>query len=188
MEPTYAPPPLSGRERRREEGAVGVRRVVTGHDDNGRSVIVSDEEIDGIALGERGGEGISVWGRDDTARFPDDGATPAWNTVFPPVGGCRLTIFVLAPGGSDDFDQFVATALAEYAVAGRPGLHRSPTIDFDIVLSGEVVLEVEAGQEITLRPGDVVVQNGTRHRWINRGSSEARVAAVLIGAEHELSQ
>ena len=167
---------------------MGVRRVVTGHDDSGRSVIVSDEELDGIAFGERGGEAVSVWGRDDTARFPDDGAGPTWTTAFPPVGGCRVTVFSLAPGGSEDFDQFIATALAEYAVPGRPGLHRTATLDFDIVLSGEVVLELEAGHEVTLGPGDVVVQNGTRHRWINRGSAEARVAAVIIGAEHELSQ
>src|SRR5262245_2530570 len=101
---------------------MGVRRVVTGHDADGRSVIISDDDVEGVASGERGGEGISIWGRDDTAHFPDDGSHPTWTALFPPVGGCRLTVFSLAPGGSDDFDNFIATALTDYAVEGRPGL------------------------------------------------------------------
>jgi quercetin dioxygenase-like cupin family protein len=66
-------------------------------------------------------------------------------------------------------------------------LHRTPTLDFDIVLAGEVVLELEDDHEVTLAAGDIVVQNGTRHRWVNRGATEARIAAVTIGADQKLS-
>jgi quercetin dioxygenase-like cupin family protein len=65
-------------------------------------------------------------------------------------------------------------------------MHRTPTIDYDVVLTGTVGLELDDGAEITLGPGDVVVQNGTRHRWHNRGDSPARVLAVTVGARHRL--
>jgi mannose-6-phosphate isomerase-like protein (cupin superfamily) len=96
-------------------------------------------------------------------------------------------VFSLTPGGSEDFDNFITQNLADYAVPDRPGLHRTSTLDFDIVLAGEVVLELEDDHEVTLCVGDIVVQNGTRHRWVNRGSIEARIAAVTIGADHKLS-
>lgn len=63
-------------------------------------------------------------------------------------------------------------------------MHVSPTTDFDIVLSGTVGLELDDG-EVTLHPGDVVVQNGTVHHWHNRGSTVAKIAAVTIGAHHD---
>jgi quercetin dioxygenase-like cupin family protein len=65
-----------------------------------------------------------------------------------------------------------------------PGMHTTPTIDFEVVLSGEVILELDDGAEVTLRPGDTVVQNGTRHRWRNEGSDPAVLAVFICGAEH----
>jgi quercetin dioxygenase-like cupin family protein len=64
-------------------------------------------------------------------------------------------------------------------------MHRTASIDFDIVLEGAVGLELN-GQEILLGPGDIVVQNGTRHRWHNRGPGVAKWAAVVTGAYHDL--
>jgi quercetin dioxygenase-like cupin family protein len=93
----------------------------------------------------------------------------------------------LAPRG-DDFDHFVRDALAPWADPDNPGMHRTPSIDYDIVLSGTVGLELDDGTEVTLRPGDVVVQNGTRHRWHNRGDGIARVASIMIGSHHELDR
>jgi quercetin dioxygenase-like cupin family protein len=91
----------------------------------------------------------------------------------------------LAPQG-DDFDRFVCDALTPWADPSNPGMHRTPSIDYDIVLTGRVGLELDDGTEVTLGPGDVVVQNGTRHRWHNRGHETARVANVVIGARHEV--
>jgi mannose-6-phosphate isomerase-like protein (cupin superfamily) len=65
-------------------------------------------------------------------------------------------------------------------------MHRSATLDYDIVLEGHVGLELDDGVEVTLGPGDVVVQNGTRHRWHNRGDTVARFMSVTIGARQRL--
>ena len=66
----------------------------------------------------------------------------------------------------------------------NPGMHTTDTIDFEVVLSGEVILELDDGAETVLRPGDTVVQNGTRHAWHNRGSKTARLAVFIAGARH----
>jgi quercetin dioxygenase-like cupin family protein len=65
--------------------------------------------------------------------------------------------------------------------AGQDGMHRTPTLDLICVLSGEIWLELDDG-EIHLRPGDCVVQNGTRHAWRNRSGAPCSMAIVLIGA------
>ena len=65
-----------------------------------------------------------------------------------------------------------------------PGMHTTATIDFEVVLDGEVWLELDDGVEVHLRPGDTVVQNGTRHAWRNHGDTTARLAVFIIGAHH----
>ncbi len=64
----------------------------------------------------------------------------------------------------------------------KPGMHRTDSTDFGVILSGNVVLELDDGVEVLLSPGDVVVQNGTRHRWRVAGGASATVAAFIIGA------
>ena len=91
----------------------------------------------------------------------------------------------LAPEG-DDFHEFVRDGLAAWSDPDDVGMHRTATQDFDVILEGTVGLELDDGVEVTLGPGDVVVLNGTRHRWHNRGESVARVVAVTVGAYHEL--
>jgi quercetin dioxygenase-like cupin family protein len=63
-----------------------------------------------------------------------------------------------------------------------PGMHTTDTTDFEIVLSGQVVLELDDGAEVTLSPGDTVVQNGTRHRWRNPGTAPAVIGVAIVGA------
>ena len=87
----------------------------------------------------------------------------------------------LAPEG-DEFHEFVRSALAPWADPEEPGMHRTATMDYEIVLEGTIGLELDDGAEVTLGPGDVVVQNGTRHRWHNRGDMIARVLAINVGA------
>ena len=77
------------------------------------------------------------------------------------------------------------TGLAAYLEPDAPGMHTTDTIDFEVVLDGEVSLELDDGVEVHLRPGDTVVQNGTRHAWRNHGDTTARLAVFLIGAHHE---
>ena len=164
---------------------MGTRRVVTGHTPDGTAVIVSDEQVASYPIGALGSAVTSLWGRDDPPHFPDDGARPSISTAFPPVGGSRLAIMELAPRG-DDFDEFVRDELATWADPKNPGMHRSPSIDYDIVLAGTVGLELDDGTEVALSPGDVVVQNGTRHRWHNRGDGIARIVSITIGGLHEM--
>jgi uncharacterized cupin superfamily protein len=74
--------------------------------------------------------------------------------------------------------------LASYMEPDAPGMHTTATIDFEVVLDGEVWLELDGGKEVHLRAGDTVVQNGTRHAWHNRGTQTARLAVFIVGARH----
>jgi len=162
------------------------RRVVTGHTPDGQAVIARADMVSPISLGASGSELYVLWGRDDTASFPDEGAQPPITDAFPPIGGCRTSIISIAPGGTEEFNVMVSTALAKYAEPDEPGMHRTASLDFDIVLSGQVVLELDDGVEVVLTAGDVVVQNGTRHRWHNRGGEPAVYASVVLGARNAL--
>jgi quercetin dioxygenase-like cupin family protein len=161
-----------------------VRRIVTGHDEQGRSGVVSDGDAAAIEFGPAGGLFHLIWGRDDVAQFPDAGVEPRWRGSSPPPGGCRITVMELPPGEAHDLDAYVVENMTESADPTRPGMHATPTTDFDIVLEGTVGLELDTG-EVTLHPGDIVVLNGTLHRWHNRGSTAARVVAVVVGAQHD---
>lgn len=138
-----------------------------------------------------------LWGGDETPHFPDDGSMPNWRTYFPPVGGFRFSTFTLPPGTAtartDDLTTEEAIADGEEKLPGLlgymelddPGMHTTDTIDFEVVLDGTVILELDDGAEVTLRAGDTVVQNGTRHRWRNPGDVPARLALFVCGAEHD---
>jgi mannose-6-phosphate isomerase-like protein (cupin superfamily) len=164
---------------------MGVRRVVTGHTADGTAVVVSDEVVAAFPIGAAGSGATLVWGRDDTAHFPDDGSQPRMSASFPRPGGCALAIMDLAPTG-DAFHEFVRDGLSEWAEADAPGMHRTATLDYDIVLEGTIGLELDDGVEVTLAPGDIVVQNGTRHRWHNRGETVAKLMSITIGAHSDL--
>jgi|tagenome__1003787_1003787.scaffolds.fasta_scaffold20983128_10 mannose-6-phosphate isomerase-like protein (cupin superfamily) len=164
---------------------VAVRRVVTGHSSDGKAVFVSDGDAPSMQIGERGSAVTVLWGRDEPAHFPDDGTEPEFSAAFAPPSGSRAALMELASQG-DDFHEFVRDGLAQWADPDDVGMHRTATHDYDVVLEGVVGLELDDGAEVTLRPGDVVVLNGTRHRWHNRGDSIARVLAVSVGAHHEI--
>jgi mannose-6-phosphate isomerase-like protein (cupin superfamily) len=164
---------------------MAVRRVVTGHTPEGHAVFVSDEEVQSIPIGDGGSASTLIWHRDEPGQFPDDGSQPAMSAIFPPPGGCSAALMEIGPD-SGEFHGFVNAALAPWADPGEPGMHRTATIDYDIVLQGTIGLELDNGAEVTLAPGDVVVQNGTRHRWHNRGEGVARLLSVTVGAHNAL--
>ena len=178
----------------RERIGVRVRRVVTGHDRNGKAVFASDEQVDPLTLKLiPGAEFHRLWGADQAPTFPDDGGPTAQPSYFPPVAGYRFGLFTVPPAAvPPPADLDLQAALAEmdeklpgmlaYLEPDNPGMHTTDTIDFEVVLSGEVILELDDGAEKVLRPGDTVVQNGTRHRWRNRGTEPAVVAVFITGA------
>lgn len=171
-----------------------VRRVVTGHDGDGKAVFASDEHVDPVTVALiPGAEFHLLWGADQPPTFPDDGAPTPQPSYFPPLGGYRFGFFTIPPATASPaagLDLEAALAEVEEKLPGlvshmepdNPGMHTTSTIDFEVVVSGEVVLELDDGVEKVLRPGDTVVQNGTRHRWGNRGTEPAVVAVVLLGA------
>lgn len=175
-----------------------VRRVVTGHDEEGRAVFVSDEVLPPITPGLMpGSEFHRLWGGDAPPHFPDDGAPPAQPTYFPPVGGFRFGMFTVpptgGPGPSPDLDLAAAIqefrdklpGLGDHMEPDAPGMHTTATIDFEVVLSGEITLELDDGATRTMRAGDTIVQNGTRHRWTNHGTEPAVMAVFIVGAHHD---
>jgi mannose-6-phosphate isomerase-like protein (cupin superfamily) len=165
---------------------VAIRRVVTGHTPEGEAIFVSDTAVPPMPIGDGGSATTTLWYRDDPARFPDDGSQPVRTAAWPPPGGCSLSVMELAPEGNE-FQEFVRTALEPWADPDASGMHRTATMDYDVVLEGIIGLELDNGAEVTLKPGDVVVQNGTRHRWHNRGTTVARLLAVTVGAYNAIA-
>lgn len=170
------------------------RRVITGHDAAGRSVIASDETVAGTAVpGMPGVELTTLWGADAPLHYPDDGAKPAFSTWFAPVGGFRLIEFVIGPeqaAAVDDSDPAASRAAVQRLFPGLldtmdpdvPGMHRSATIDLLYVRSGRIVLELDDGSQTELRAGDVAVQSGTMHAWRNPYAEPCRILGVILGA------
>ncbi len=173
---------------------MNVRRVVTGQV-NGKSIFVSDTHVEPITVPLMpGAEFHRLWGSDETPKLPTDGKEPSQRAYFPPANGFRWGFFTLPPaaepGTMADVDIPKALAeleeklpgMASYMEPDAPGMHTTVTVDFEVVLSGEVVLELDDGAEVTLKAGDTVVQNGTRHAWHNRGDVPVVIAVGIIGA------
>src|SRR3954463_16676824 len=94
-----------------------VRRVVTGHDEQGKAVFVDDSTVEPITLALLpGSEFHQLWGSDEPVRFPDDGSMPAWRSYFPPLGGFRFGFFTVPPdgGAGAPADLDIDAALAEF--------------------------------------------------------------------------
>ena len=156
-----------------------VRQVVTGHDAKGRAVFARDEQVNATPIPGLG-ELTFLWSADGPATYPNAGNNPAAPGIFPPVGGIRFIIATYSP----EFDVVAPEATPEMHIedGDKPGMHRTDTTDFAVLLSGNVVVELDDGAEVLLSPGDVVVQNGTRHRWRVVGDVPATTAVFLIGA------
>ena len=141
------------------------RRVVTGHDARGRSVVLSDGPVPVVhERPEDRARFFEVWSTDASpAPIAPAEREPAERPLqIPPrAHGTVIRVTELEPGA-------------------RSPMHRTETIDYGIVLSGELVLVLDDGAEVTVRAGDIVVQRGTDHAWANRSGETVRVAFVLV--------
>ncbi|HEY7384947.1 MAG TPA: cupin domain-containing protein [Beijerinckiaceae bacterium] len=145
-----------------------VRRVVTGHDANNVAKVLIDGEATNKKSSRPGNVSTLIWSTDSTPAdisvgddIEDLGARILGTA--PPARGTRFTVNDIAPGN-------------------KGVMHRTETLDYVIVLSGELDMEMD-DSTVTLKAGDVMVQRGTNHAWVNRGTETARVAFVLIDAE-----
>lgn len=144
-------------------GAV-IRRVVTGHDANGRAKLLFDGEGRQIQF-RPGVETALLW---TTSGFPvsnegDEDAALA-DIATSRDGGTVFRIVDFAPGNT-------------------PRVHRTLSIDYGVVMQGEIEMELEPGEPtVKLKAGDVLVQRGTIHNWINRGPGVCRIAFILVAA------
>jgi len=172
------------------------RRIVVGNVD-GRSRVVETGTAERTRAARQtpGFEQSVVWATSATPSTAVPARDPAavLSNLVPGTGQTRLILLTLPPDAvyaSPDFHPEtaaremaeIAPGLAELFEPEHPGMHTTPTVDYDVVLEGEICLELTDG-EITLHPGDVVIQHGTRHAWRNRTDKPARLLAVLIGAE-----
>ena len=171
------------------------RRVVTGVNADGKSVFVDDDEVEPFVPALMPGFAFQrLWGEDEVPVAPQDGNRPSAHAYFPPAGGYRVGTFTVPPDSSaappEDVDVAAGMAEIEAGLPGliahvepdNPGMHTTVTIDFEYVVSGRVVLELDDGATVELGPGDTVVQNGTRHAWRNPFDEPATLVVVLIGA------
>jgi len=148
-----------------------VRRIVTGHDANGKAVVASDERL--TAVSRRIGAnvtGCEIWSTDampvDNSAAADAAQRAGFVKRYNYVGTGQGTVI----------------RITEWAPGHARFTHRTETVDYAILLSGEIDLELENEEVVHLKPGDVVVQRGTTHTWVNRGSVPAVTAFVLIDA------
>ena len=173
--------------------AKGVRRVVTTHDKGKRAVLLSDK-LAKISGGEPelGVESYMLW---STRETPADvsGNGDAGKTdlgIPPPPNGSILRIVDFHPQtkaqknlSPDHMAKLLGVGhKASGAVSRHPGMHRTRSIDYIVVMEGEIDMLLDKG-EVHLKAGDVLVQRGTNHAWVNRGKKTCRIAAILLDAK-----
>jgi quercetin dioxygenase-like cupin family protein len=141
-----------------------VRRVITGHDANGQAIVMIDEIAKNVFSGRPGANATNVW---TTQEFPvnndgtsDEGQRKVGTTL---ENGTIFRIIEFAPG-----------------LAARN--HRTDSIDYIVVIKGEIDMELD-DSIVHLKAGDVMVQRGTIHNWVNRGTESCFLAVILIAAK-----
>ena len=168
-----------------------IRRVVTGHDDSGKAVVAMDGAASARWARLGGLVSTQLW---RTAEMPVDNmadgdpVTGEIKTPPPPNGSVfRVTEF---PPVTDEVDKLehssVAASLGAIPVGDiknkHPFQHRTNSVDYAIVLSGEIDMLLD-DSEVHVTAGDVIIQRGTNHAWVNRGTEPCRIAFILIDAE-----
>lgn len=178
-----------------------IRRVVTGHDQNGKAIVISD----GLAPAVRtnplrpGHISVDLWKTDASPVIlkkdePDPTAGP--KQIHPPRHGTVFRISEIAPESAairnldpaqaqEVFKAMGNESAATFGRGGRhPMMHRTETVDYAVVLEGEIVMLLD-DTDVHLKAGDVVIQRGTNHAWSNRSDKPCRMLYVLIDGEFD---
>jgi len=165
-----------------------MRRFVTGHDSEGRSVFVVKDEPEPVVLEKAGGLKLTeLWAsKPGHLDFTNVAARP--RRIEPDPNGTVFRVIEYPPDSvrlktlqpEEHFASMQAKA-AEAATRRHPGMHRTRTLDYAIILSGEIYAVLDK-DEVLLKAGDVLVQRGTSHAWSNRSDRPCLIAFVLIDA------
>jgi len=144
-----------------------IRRIVTGHDASNVAKVITDGPATNWKSGSPGTVSTLIWSTDSTPADISLGETiedlgARMLGTAPPPNGTRFAVIDFPPGNS-----------------GR--MHRTETVDYVIVIAGEIDMDMD-NSTVRLKAGDVMVQRGTHHAWVNRGTERARLAFVLIDA------
>ena len=175
---------------------IDLTRVVTGSTPSGSSEVVSVSPPPRTSVFQHIPGMVSrlVWATAPVPTLPFDGADPtaAVTSFVPGPGETRFIVVTFPPDAVFVAASFDPEAAARENLAISPGLaerfepdgmHTTPTVDYGIVLDGEIWLELDDGQSTLLRQHDVVIQQGTRHAWRNKSELAATIAFVLIGGK-----
>jgi len=176
------------------------RRIVTGHDEEGRSIFIADAApvnvVPNPADPDRGH--INFWRTERVPASNEEFADPMAGPpcpLAPPKGGTMFRFFQIAPEKNEAGiareernrrmgQMFEAADAADARVdTGRhPSMHKTNSVDYIVLLKGEVTALLDVG-EVRMKPFDVLIQRGTNHGWVNEGAEPALLVAVLIDAE-----
>jgi mannose-6-phosphate isomerase-like protein (cupin superfamily) len=172
-----------------------IRRVVTGKDGTGKAIVVTDGAASRVqARKEMGVTTTLLWVTDSTpASLREQGdAGDCEIGIVPPPSGTIFRIVEFGPQGDVQADDqtrrqiFERMGLAPEGPSREnprdPGMHRTRTVDYVVILSGEIDMVLDES-EVHLNAGDVVIQRGTNHAWVNRGNQPCKVAFVLVDAQ-----
>jgi len=171
-----------------------MRRIITGHNQDGKSVIT----IDGppaCSIGEEVGGLFEIWNTDGEVIDSTDEVDRGDSAIIlsPPKGGTKFRYFQINPTpegvpwevlqdlAAEAFDR-IGAAHHRIDTSKHPAMHKTETIDYIILLKGDVSLLLDE-EEVRLEPFDTVVQRGTNHAWVNHGDEPALLIAVLIDSE-----
>jgi hypothetical protein len=179
-----------------------VRRVVTGHDSQGQAVFLEDGAVPRVQRigGPQGPLFFEVWSTRATPAPIDraSGEPPESGIqLAPPKSGTRIRVLDIPPEDASIGTLTPEQARAHFAEVGAAAaslhsgsdsrhafMHRTETVDYGIVLEGEVTLILDVGETI-VRAGDIVIQRGTNHGWANRSGRHCRIAFILIDGAFE---
>jgi len=169
-----------------------IRRIVTGHDNEGKGIVISDSHAPNI-MKKSSRPGVSLTNIWQSNEFPHTSN----NTkeidqefiMFPESKGTVLRVSEFEPedkNGKQALDgkrYFEDLGVAGTSIESNrhPFMHRSETTDYAIILEGEITLLLD-DTEVNLKTGDVIIQQGTNHAWVNRGNKNCKIAFILMGA------
>jgi hypothetical protein len=179
-----------------------VRRIVTGHNADGDAVFLEDGPVQRVRRvgGERGPLFFEVWNTQESpARIDPGSGEPGEDgiSLAPPKGGTRIRVLDIPPEDASfaeitpeeaqaHFAEVAATEASSHSGAGsrHAFMHKTETVDYGLVLEGELTLILDIGETV-VRAGDIVIQRGTNHGWANRSGRNCRIAFILIDGQYE---